>query len=85
MKKNIFVVLVLTGLAFAQEGFMCSHYYNKVVRKVNNINEYGPNLSQTAKWKLYKDLMFDTKQCISECEGGKFKYCNEVAKKIESQ
>jgi len=66
----------------AKEGFMCTNYYENVERKANNIKSYGSSLSQMAKNKLLKDLKFDTEQCISECEGEKFKQCNEVAKWI---
>ena len=68
--------------AMAEEGYMCDHYYKSVQRKGKNIKSYGPDLSAMAKTKLFEDLKFDAKQCISECEGQKFKYCNEIAKWI---
>lgn len=87
MKKFTMVLFLLVAnqqLSFASEGFMCNTYYEKVTRKVNNINRMGTDLSSMAKQKLYEDLIFDTKQCISECEGKKFDYCNKVAKDIEN-
>jgi hypothetical protein len=88
MKKIILVLIVpfLTQAfpAIAEEGFMCGHYYENVKRKEKNIKSYGSDLSSMARNKLSKDLKFDTKQCISECEGQKFKYCNEIAKWISS-
>jgi hypothetical protein len=68
--------------AIAEEGYMCSSYYENVQRKKNNITSYGSDLSSMAKIKLFDDLKFDTEQCISECEGEKFKYCNKIAKWI---
>lgn len=74
--------LTLTFPAVAEEGYMCSHYYENIKRKEKNIKSYGSDLSSMAKKKLFDDLKFDTEQCISECEGQKFKYCNEIAKWI---
>ena len=68
--------------AIAEEGHMCSSYYQDVQRKENSIKSYGTSLSSMAKIKLFDDLKFDTQQCISECEGEKFRYCNEIAKWI---
>ena len=48
------------------------------------INQYGSDLSKMAKKKLYQNLKVETGECISRCEGVKFKFCNSVAKKIES-
>ncbi len=64
---------------------MCRHYYEGVQRKEKNIKNYGADLSAMARSKLYEDLKFDTKQCISECEGEEFKYCNEIAKWISKK
>ncbi len=44
---------------------MCSHYYDSVTRKVNNIENSKNDLSRMAIKKLYEDLVFETKQCIS--------------------
>ncbi len=86
MKKFIFgaIIYALAGAipAQAEEGYMCNHYYESIQRKENNIKSYGDDLSSMAKTKLFEDLKFDTKQCISQCEGQKFKYCNEIAKWI---
>jgi len=68
--------------AFAKEGIMCNHYVESVQRKVRNIKSFGTDLSAMAKQRLFDDLKFDTNQCISECEGEKFRYCNEIAKWI---
>ena len=87
MKKftvMLFLLVANQQLSFATEGTMCSYYYDNVTRKVNNINRMGTDLSSMAKQKLYEDLIFDTKQCISNCEGKKFDYCNKVAKDIEN-
>ena len=66
----------------AKEGYMCDTYYKNIQRKEKNIKDYGSDLSIMAKRKLFKDLIFDTEQCISECEGRKFKYCNKISKWI---
>ena len=87
MKKftvMLFLLVANQQLSFASEGFMCNSYHKHVTRKVNNINRKGNSLSDIAKQQLYADLIFDTKQCISECEGKKFDYCNKVAKDIEN-
>lgn len=76
---TIAFTLFISGSAWATEGYMCSTYYENVKRKEKNIKSFGEDLSQLAKKKLKEDLEFDTKQCISECEGEKFKYCNEIA------
>lgn len=86
MKKillGISISFLLQALpAMAEEGYMCEYYYKSVQRKEKNIKRYGPDLSVMAKTKLFEDLKFDTKQCISECDDQKFQYCNEIAKWI---
>lgn len=77
--------LVQPTLSFAAEGYMCNKYHLDVDRKVKNIQSFGPNLSRMAQDKLYEDLKFDTKQCLAECEGQKFKLCNDVALAIEQK
>jgi len=84
MKKSVLITLILSSAIFAKEGYMCSTYYESITRKVNIINSYGSDLSKMAEKKLYKDLEFETGHCISECQGKKFKFCNNIAKKIES-
>ena len=80
------VLTVVVALVFqaspllAEEGYMCPYYYKEVQRKEKNIKKYGSNLSQLARDKLFEDLKFETKQCISQCEGYKFSYCNDIAK-----
>ena len=75
--------ILLTPISVvAKEGFMCSHYYPNVARAMANIKGHGDNLSAMAKTKLFSDLENDTKLCLSECEGEKFSYCNEIAKWI---
>ena len=82
--KEIFLILMLTAnFLFAKEGVMCSFYYDSITRKVNIINEKKNDLSKMALNKLYKDLTFETTECISQCEDSKFDFCNKVAKKIE--
>ncbi|NDH67695.1 MAG: hypothetical protein EBY22_07285 [Gammaproteobacteria bacterium] len=61
---------------------MCQHYFPNVKRKVELIKEHGRDLSQMAKVKLISDLKFETGECISTCEGEKFKFCNVIAKWI---
>ncbi|GHA19383.1 hypothetical protein [Oceanisphaera arctica] len=75
-------VLLQPSIVVAEEGYMCGHYYKNIQRKEKNIKSYGSDLSSIARDKLFEDLKFDTTQCISECEGQKFKYCNEIAKWI---
>ena len=86
MKKLIYGIVITISVqaipTIAKEGSMCSRYYEDVKRKENNIKSYGSDLSQMAKNKLFQDLKFETRQCISECEGHKFKYCNEITKWI---
>jgi hypothetical protein len=79
----LMAVLIQPGLSFAAEGPMCSYYHPSVQRKVKSIKSFGPDLSRMALQKLYEDLKFDTRECLSECEGQKFKFCNDVAKAIE--
>ena len=86
MKQIILTVTVLAILqnipAMAEENVMCQHYFPNVKRKVEQIKEYGQDLSQMAKQKLISDLKFETGECISTCEGEKFKFCNIIAKWI---
>lgn len=86
MKKLVYGIAITISLqafpTIAEEGVMCGFYYEAVQRKEKNIKSYGSDLSQMAKNKLFEDLKFETKQCISQCEGYKFKYCNEIAKWI---
>ena len=86
MKNIIFTAIVLAAFqnapVLAAEGYMCSYYFSAVTRKVELIKEHGQDLSQMAKEQLIKDLKFETQQCISQCEGDKFKFCNDAAKWI---
>ena len=66
----------------SKEGAMCYFYYNNVQRKEKLIRNYEPTLSSMAKEKLFGGLNNDTKGCIGDCEGHKFKYCNDIAKWI---
>lgn len=75
--------IVVCQSLIAKEGSMCGYYYDSIARKVNIINQKKNDLSKIAIEKLYEDLKFETKQCISECDGKKFDYCNNVAKEIE--
>ena len=77
--------LIQPTLSLSAEGYMCNYYYADVDRKVNLIKSYGPNLSRMAQDKLYDDLKFDTQQCLAQCEGEKFKFCNQVAFAIEQK
>ena len=77
--------LFLPTVSFAAEGYLCKNYHADVERKVKNIQSYGPNLSRMAQDKLYEDLKYDTKQCLTECEGQRFKFCNDVAIAIEQK
>jgi len=58
---------------------MCPFYYEAVQRKEKNIKSFKGSLAPMALRKLKQDLVFDTEQCISECEGERFRYCNEIA------
>jgi hypothetical protein len=86
MKQIILIVAVLAISqnipVMAEEGVMCSFYFPNVKRKVELIKEHGQDLSQMAKGKLISDLKFETGECISTCEGEKFKFCNVIAKWI---
>jgi hypothetical protein len=72
-------------LSFSAEGLTCNIWYADVKRKVKLVKSYGSNLSRMAQEKLYDDLIFETKQCLAECEGEKFKFCNEVSLAIEQK
>jgi hypothetical protein len=78
-------VLIQPVATFAAEGPMCSYYHPSVERKVKSIKSFGSDLSRMTLEKLYEDLKFDTRECLAECEGQKFKFCNEVAKAIEQK
>jgi hypothetical protein len=78
--KVLVLLVILVGFAYAEEGYMCNSYFKDVQRIVTNIQTQ--DLSQMAKEKLYEQLKFSTGQCIKECEGSKFSYCNDVAKKM---
>ena len=86
MKKLIVLISIsILSQAFpvmAKEGAMCDYYYNNVQRKEKLIRNYGPTLSSMAKEKLFGGLNNDTKGCVGDCEGHKFKYCNDIAKWI---
>ena len=77
--------LIQPTLSLSAEGLTCNIWYEKVDRKVNLIKSYGPNLSRMAQDKHYDDLKSETKQCLAECEGEKFKFCNQVAFAIEQK
>jgi hypothetical protein len=83
--KKILITLCFIFLysAIAKEGYMCSYYYDSIIRKVNIIEQKKSDLSNMALKKLYNDLTFEVNQCFSNCEGKKFNYCNKVAKEIE--
>jgi len=88
--KTLLVALLMGVLiqpvpTFAAEGPMCSYYHPSVERKVKSIKSFGSDLSRMTLEKLYEDLKFDTRECLAECEGQKFKFCNEVAKAIEQK
>jgi hypothetical protein len=88
--KNLTIALLVgfsiqPTLSFSAEGLTCNSWYTDVKRKVKLVKSYGSNLSRMAQDKLYDDLIFDTKQCIAECEGEKFKFCNEVSSAIEQK
>jgi hypothetical protein len=88
--KNLMIALfavisMLPSISFAAEGVTCNIHYTDVDRKVRAIKSYGTNLSRMARDKLYDDLKFDTSQCLAECEGQKFKFCNDVALAIEQK
>jgi len=84
MKRIFLLTLVFMSTVVAKEGSMCHFYYDAVERKATIINNYGSELSKLSEKKLFSDLKHETGQCISECEGTKFSYCNKIAKKIES-
>ena len=86
--KTLISVLVLIFLTVmpvaAEEGNLCDSYYNDVQRKVKFIKSFGNDLSEITKGTLIQDLILDTEGCIGQCEGEKFRYCNEIAKWIEN-
>lgn len=84
MKKVFLLTIIFISTVVAKEGSMCHFYYDAVERKATIIDSYGSDLSKLAEKKLYNDLRYETGECISQCEGTKFSYCNKIAKKIES-
>jgi hypothetical protein len=86
VKKFILAVGLLGAFqvvpAIAAQGYMCGFYFDAVQRKEKNIKSYGSDLSSLAKEKLFEDIKRETEECISQCEGEKFKYCNEIARWI---
>ena len=87
MKKILisicFGLSIYPHISIAKETVMCGPYVSNVERKVRLLKSYGPNLSKMARNKLYEDLKFDTEQCLAECEGNSFRFCNGVALAIE--
>jgi len=83
--KKIFLLFLLVSSNIYAEGYMCNHYYDAVTRKFDNIVRSGSNLSQVAKQKTLDDLVFEIKQCVSNCEAYKFDTCNDIANKIEKR
>lgn len=81
--KKIFLLLFLVSSNIYAEGYMCNYYYDSVTRKFDNLVRGGSNLSQVAKQKTLDDLIFEIKQCASNCETYKFDACNDIANKIE--
>ena len=85
--RPLIPALTAAALAFSmpsisEEGYMCNYYYKNVQRAEKNIKAFGDELSVIAKNKLHNDLRFATKQCISQCEERKFRYCNDISKWI---
>jgi hypothetical protein len=79
------VISTLPAISFAEEGPLCNMFHSDVDRKVKLIKSYGTNLSRMARDKLYSDLTNGTEQCLAQCEGQKFKFCNDVALAIEQK
>ena len=78
----LFALITSTIPVLAEEGYLCPNWYEHVQRKEKIIKSYGADLSDMAKLRLFDDLKTEVKLCISECEGAKFKYCNEISKWI---
>lgn len=78
-------VAMFPSIVNATEGYMCDHYYQDVHRKNEEFIEYNSKLSALAQKKLLKDLEFDIKQCISECEKDRFLYCNDAANRFSKK
>jgi len=82
---SLIFVALQCGSANAAEGVLCKSWHSDVSRKVAQIKSYGTDLSKMAKSKLLADLQIDTEFCIAECEGDRFKYCNEVSKWLSGE
>ena len=87
MKKLIALIslslLIQTGAIQAEEGYSCSAWVENVKRKVGNLEK--KDLSNLAKEALFDSVKTDLTLCLKECEGYKFDYCNDVAKKLEEK
>ncbi|ESQ17047.1 MAG: hypothetical protein N838_17435 [Thiohalocapsa sp. PB-PSB1] len=77
----VFVLSASNG--HAGDTIMCQGFYDNVSRKVAHVERLGNDLSKLAVNRLFEDLKTDIQLCISHCDGGKFDYCNRVAKWFE--
>ena len=82
--KIIVLVFILVNILFSKESITCPGHYDDVKRQIDKVDSYGSTLSKMAEEQLYSDLEYYTKLCISACDGEKFKYCNSIAKRVES-
>lgn len=81
------VVLMIGALiapfVIAEESITCDGWYKDVKRKVGNLEK--KDLSNLAKETLFSSVEFDLRLCMKACEGYKFNYCNDVAKRLEKK
>jgi hypothetical protein len=82
MKILIFLIMLMPASSYATEGRMCSMGYEAVMRAANNMNA-NKELSLLAKEAIFEGLRLKMDYCLTDCEGGKFKFCNDFSKYFE--
>jgi len=84
IKVVVFMIgAFLAPFVIAEETAMCSYYYEAVERKVGNLGK--KELSTLAKESLLSTVNRDLKDCLQDCEGAKFDYCNDIANMVEEK
>lgn len=88
LKFTLLLTLFISSSCIASNGvadFMCEQSYSNVVRSYTNIQEQGSSLSSLAKRTLYNTMESEIESCLANCSSSKFKYCNDVARKMEGK
>lgn len=85
LKYTLLLAFLVSTSCLAEEHVACRLYYPDVERSYTNIQQQGGNLSSLAKRTLYNQMENSVAQCLAYCSGNKFKYCNDVARKMEGK